>query len=157
MTKFTMDYTGRQVDVLAFDGSTDFGAVMLQQTLAQPGQGGKITAGIQKLAQRFVLELLTIKGTICYDPDRGTNFMLEAQTGQLNTQLDVYGAFARAVDQIGINLVGDEVASDPLDERFDSATIDSIAVEPGVAHIYVTLNSRAANSRSVLIPITLSL
>ena len=157
MTTFSMDYSGRQVDVLAFDGATKFGAVALQQVLAQPGEGGKVTAGIQKLAQRFLLELLTIRGSILYDPTRGTNFLAEAQAGQLNTQLDVYGAFARAVKVASVNLISDESSTDPLDERFKSASIDSIAVAPGVARIFVTLASRAENNRTVLLPISLSL
>ena len=156
-SNFIFDYTGRQIDVLAFDGATPRGEVALQQTLAQPGEGGKITAGIQKLAQRFLLELLTEQGSMLYNPHRGSTFMTEVRLGLLRTQVDVYGSFARAVDQITDNLIGDESASDPLDERFASAAINSIAVAPGAAHIYVSLTSRDGTARPVILPIALSL
>jgi hypothetical protein len=156
-TTFTFDYTGRKVDVLAFDGATRTGEVLLQQTLAQPGEGGKITAGIQKLAQRFLLELLTKKGTLRYQPSRGTNFLVDADMGYLRTQLDVYGSFARALDDIEQNLLSDETEADPLDERYGGAAIESIATSPGVAKLYVALWSLAGEDRKVTIPITLSL
>ena len=103
------------------------------------------------------MELLTEQGSILYAPERGTTFMTEARQGLLNTQLDVCGAFAEALEQIAVNLIGDEVATDPPDECFGNATINSIAVSPGLAKIYVTLTSQAGASRSVLIPISLNL
>lgn len=157
VSKFTFDYTNRLVDVLAFDGATPFGEVMLEQTLCQPDQGGKITAGIQKLAQRFLLELLTEKGSMAYHADRGTWFMRDAKMGYLRTQLDVHGSFARALEDVADNLIKDEVDTDPDDERFGDAEITSIAVSPGLAKIYMTLWSRAGRDRAVTIPLTISL
>ena len=83
--------------------------------------------------------------------------MADANAGLLYTQLDVQGSFSRALQQLAVNLISDESATDPLDERFASATIDSIAVAPGKAYIYVSLLSRAGSARSVIVPIDLSL
>ena len=66
------DYVGRTIDVLAYDGAVPAGEVLLEQIMAQPGEGGKIATGMQKLAQRFILELFTETGSQLYFPNRGT-------------------------------------------------------------------------------------
>jgi len=156
MITFSHDYTGRQVDVLAFDGASPSGEVLLQQVMAQPYQGGKVTAGIQKLAQRFLLCLLTEKGSCPWDVTWGTYFMTEAHLGRFQTPLDVYGAFSQALTEIQTQLTAVESETDPVDERFASAVIDSVAVEADVSKVYVTLWSRAGRDRAVLVSIPLT-
>jgi hypothetical protein len=57
-------YVGRTSDLLAFDDAAIQGNALLTQTLVKPGQGGALIAGIEKLVQRFILELFTEKGSI---------------------------------------------------------------------------------------------
>jgi len=147
------DYAGRKLDVLAFDGATLKGETLLDQVLARPGAGGKITAGVQKLAQRFLLELLTEEETLPYNPSRGCLFMFEARAGYFQTHLDVIGAFARAVSAIRRNLANDETDDDPEDERFASAELKSVSLAAGTARLYVELLSQAGTARTVLLPL----
>ena len=52
-------YIGRSIDVLAFRGGQRAGDVLLEQSLADQFSTGEICTGLQKLAQRFILALLT--------------------------------------------------------------------------------------------------
>lgn len=151
------DYIGRTVDVAAFDGAKPTGKALLAQVLARPGQGGKIVTGIQKLVQRFLIELFTEAGTVPYHPDRGTMFLTEIRSGELRTHLDVLGAFARAVSTIQRTFAAEDKATDPPDERLESVTLDSISFEPGTLRLYATLTSRAGASRPLILPIALVL
>lgn len=150
------DYTGRLIDVLAYDGAIARGEVLLDQTLAQPAESGKICTGIQKLAQRVLLELLTERGTMMYLPDRGTNFMYEARTGCFRTQLDIYGAMSRALVDVRRNLRLEESSSDSDDERYKTAEIIQVVYTPGEAKIWVRVHSQDDNAVGLL-PISVTL
>lgn len=147
------DYASRRVDVLAFAGARRTGEVLLEQALAAAGKGGEITAGIQKLAQWFLLELLTERGSLTYAPDQGTYFMQEARQGYLRTASDVQGAFARAVYAITLALQDDETEDDPDDERFHSAELLAITVSGTGASLTVRLLSKAGVYRDILLPL----
>jgi hypothetical protein len=93
------DYLGRTVDVLAFRGV--FPAArgrdqLLAQELVRPGDGGALIAGIEKLAQRALLILLTKAGSRKYAPGEGTQFMADAESGRWRTTADVTSSFYAA-------------------------------------------------------------
>jgi hypothetical protein len=150
------DYVGRKSDVTAFDGLLPAGEVLLTQQLASDTHSGKIVTGIQKLVQRFLLELLTEQDSMPYLPERGCLFLYEARAGYWHTQLEVQGAFARAVSQIRRNLRNDEIDSDPDDERFGSAELLGVSLSAGAARLSISLASLAGIDRPVILPITVT-
>lgn len=147
------EYTGRTVDILAYQGAPGLGEVLTLQTLAQTGHGGQICTGIQKLAQRFLLELLTEVGTLAYQPTRGCQFMLDARLGLFQNQYDVLASFSASLVDIQRNLQAEESEADPDDERFDSAEAISVTFQPGDASITAQITSLAGTSRSVIAPL----
>lgn len=151
-----LDYAGRTIDVLAYDGAVARGEILLDQTLAQSAEGGKICAGIQKLAQRFLLELLTERGTMTYLPERGTDFMYEARTGRFRTQLDICGAMSRALVDVRRNLRLEESNTNPDDERYKSAEILQVVYTPGEAKLWIRVFSQDNNAVGLL-PIRVTL
>jgi hypothetical protein len=151
-----VDYVGRTSDVAAFDGIQPVGEVLLIAQLAAPEHSGKIVTGIQKLVQRFLLELLTEQDSMPYLPERGCLFLYEARAGYWQTQLDVQGAFARALSQIRRNLQNDETDADPDDERFGAAQLQAVSLEAGSASLSVALSSLAGSARPVILPITVT-
>lgn len=151
------DYQGRTIDVLAYDGATPAGEVLLEQVMAQPGESGKIATGMQKLAQRFILELFTETGSMLYFPERGTLFLTEARRGLFRTQADVFASFARALVDIQRNLQLEEADTDPPDERYQTARILDVTFIDGVASVRVFITSRAGSARQVILPINVSL
>lgn len=147
------DYIGRTIDLLAYQGAPGRGEVLTIQALAQPGKTGQITTGIQKLAQRFLLELLTEVGSIPHLPTRGCQFMVDANSGTFQNQYDVLASFSQSLVDITENMQSVEKDTDPDDERFDRAEVESVAFTPGNASISVRIYSLAGTSRTVIAPL----
>jgi hypothetical protein len=143
----------RVYDVLAFQGAKLIGEVQLQQILFNEAAAGMLCTGIQKLAQRFVLELLTEAGSMLYLPDRGTSFMIRFHQGYLRTETDVFIAFNLALNDLELNLTAEETDADPDDERYASATLDSVTITATSAVLHITLMSRAGTARAVILPV----
>jgi hypothetical protein len=144
----------RVYDVLGLQGAKPMGEVLLQQILFNDAAAGMLCTGIQKLAQRFVLELLTEAGSMLYLPARGTQFMIKFRAGYLRTETDVFIAFNLALNDLELSLAAEELATDSPDEVYASATLDSVAITNGAASLHVTLMSQAGTSREVIMPIS---
>ena len=143
----------RVYDVLAFQGARLLGPVQLEQILFTEAAAGMLCTGIQKLAQRWVLEFLTEAGSIFYLPNRGTKFMTQFRQGVLRTEVDVFIAFNFAMNDIELNLPAEELDTDPLDERYASATLDSVTITTGTVVLHVTLQSLAGTDREIILPV----
>ena len=147
-------YAGRSIDLVAFQGAQESGEVLLVAALALDGGSGSIVTGIQKLAQRFLLELLTEKGSITYST-RGTNFMSDARLGAWRTSGDVEQSFYSALVDIRRNLILEESLTDPKDERFSSASILSVFLRDDGVSIRVQVTSLAGTKRVFIAPLPL--
>jgi hypothetical protein len=150
------DYVGRTVDVVAFQGTVPRGEVQLQQTLALPGTSGQVTTGIVKLGQRFLIELLTERGSLVHRPERGSTFMLEIRSQMIRTQTELYAAFARGLLDVRRNLRGEDRDSDPLDEQYVGAEIISVELSAGNAKVFVAVRSRDTSIPAAIMPIAVS-
>lgn len=148
------DYVGRIYDLLALRGAQPTGETRLQQSLFGRTSAGEICTGIQKLAQRWVLEFLTETGTLLFDPTRGCDFMTVVRAGLLRTEADVLTQFRFAQIDITRNLQAEESSTTAIDEQFASATLTSVELLPGYMQLYVTVLSQAGSSRSVIMPIS---
>jgi hypothetical protein len=148
-------YIGRTIDVAAFQNVTDH-KTLLVQALAEPGKSGTILTGVAKLGQRFLMELLTKRGSMRFLPNRGCNFMIEAQLGYIRTQFDLLSSFSRALLDVAENLKNEEADTDPLDERFGSAEIDSLEFDGSNAKIFIRVTSLDPNAQ-VILPVSTAL
>ncbi len=147
------DYVGRVYDVAAFRGQRSAGDVLLDQSLLDDDSGGAICTGAQKVAQWFVIELMTATGSIPYEPSRGTPFIAELARGQLRSELDVYQAFSLAVGIISTLAAKHTVAADPADERFTGAELLAVSLGPGAARLTIKVSTAAGDARKVILPI----
>jgi hypothetical protein len=151
-------YVGRTVDVLAFDDAKATGDALLTQTLVQPGQSGALITGIEKLVQRFLLELLTEQGSMPYALARGTFFMTQIRAGMLSTSQDLFAAFGAAELEIRTNLRTEEdVATNPADERYKSASLLAASLQGDLAVLTIQVMSVADVSRTVIYPLRVSI
>jgi len=152
------DYVGRTVDVLAFLDADYEGlsSSKLTQELMTSGNGGYVATGIQKLAQRYLLELLTSTGSMIYLPNRGSIFMTEARQGFWKTAADVRQSFNVSELTVRSNLLAEELPTDPADERYAGSTLDTISVSVDSVLIKITLTSQAGIKRELIAPITIS-
>ncbi len=130
------DYAQRKYDYLALQNVQLKGDNQLGMELFNADTSGKICAGVQKLAQRWLLEFLTETGSMPGLPTRGSIFMQLARTGGFRTRRNVETAFAAADMDITRNLRQEETTDMPADERFGAATLVSAAVMPGDLEVF---------------------
>jgi hypothetical protein len=163
------DYVNRKYDYLALQNTTAVTVGRRDRKLGlelfNEKTSGAITTGIQKLAQRWLLEFLTESGSMPGLPNRGSNFMRAARTGQFRSPISVQAQFASADMEISRNLKAEETNSMPDDERFAEAELLNVAVLPGFdvnqasgttaafLSLGVKITSRAGDSREIILPI----
>jgi hypothetical protein len=147
------DYIGRTVDLSIFQGSRPEGDVLLDQSLVGDTDSGAAITGINKLAQRFLIRLLTEKGSIPYLPNEGSEFMYEARTGHFQVVSDVYAAFSASVVDIRRSFLAEEITGEPADEQFEKAELLNVTLSGGEASVLIKLTSRAGTSREYIAPL----
>lgn len=152
----TSDYAGRTVDVAAFKGWAPNKNTEVDQVLVGPGDGGQLIAGIEKLLQRFAIELLTEVGSLEYLPDRGSSFMTAARTGYWRTGDDVRSSFNLALLGVTENLQVEESETDPSDERFASANLLAVSLLGDAVTMSVEVLSQAGTSFTALLPLNVT-
>ena len=150
------DYVGRQVDVAAFKGWSPGAHKQVTQELVLPGKHGEAIAGIEKLLQRFTIELFTELGSLKYLPDRGSSFIIDARNGFWRTGGDVRSSFSTAMLDVAENLKAEEAETDPNDERFVSADLLSVSLFGDKVTLTVKVTSRAGTSFEALLPLTVA-
>ena len=149
-------YAGRTVDVLAFSGAKLSGDTLLSQELVSANNSGLLIAGVEKLVNRFLIELLTEKGSLDYAMDRGSFFMTQLRLGLVRTTADLFYEFSVAELDVRGQLQGEELPTDPDDERYAGSSMLSSSLLGDTMTLSVNVLSRAGTSRNVIFPITFS-
>jgi hypothetical protein len=153
----TNQYVGRKFDLISFRGAVASGEVLLDQTLFGPDSSGEVCTGVQKLGQRWSLEFLTPLGSMGYHlANRGSRFMIVAKQGRLRHEADVQAQFNFASVTIRTNLLNDENDTWNPEDRFKSATLTHIVLQPGFLQMYVVIESQAGATREIILPIPIT-
>lgn len=150
------DYVNRTVDMLVFQGFSTARDHLLSQSLVDVNGFGTIGTGIVKLAQRFLLLLLTEAGSIQFQPTTGCNFMKDARKGRWRTTGDVNQSFGSAVLDIRRQIRLMQLATDPLDEQYDSATLINVQLNGDQVVLRILLTSMAGTPVTLIAPLTVS-
>ena len=116
---------------------------------------GRLVTGLEKLAQRFLLELMTESGSIPFATGRGSSFVPSISRGVLS-EIDVQIAFGVAMLQVTSNLQVEETDDDPDDERFANAQVSDMQLLEGGVKLNITLSNRSGQSGSVSIPLNIN-
>lgn len=152
-----IDYLNRKFDVLSFNGVQLHGQQPLQQSLFSFGDSGSVCTGVQKLAQRWLLEFLTEQGSMGFHlSTRGSSFMTWVRQGRLRSEFDVQTFFNFAELQVQTNLQAEETSDQPDEERFDSATLSQILLMDDDIGLVVLIRSRAGDTREIILPINIT-
>jgi len=114
--------------------------------------GGMQITGAVKLGQRYLVELLTEKGTLAYLPDRGTTF-LTALRLEHYSELDVIAAFSEAKIDLQRNLVLEENEDDPNVERYSDSEIDEIVIANGAIKMTIRVFTLSGGEMLVELPV----
>lgn len=151
-----LEYAGKTVDHLAFDDAKPVGDTLLTQTLVKQRQSGALITGISKLVQRFIVELLTEKGSLDYLPERGTFFMTALRLGLIRTSQELFATFNAAIQDVRLNLQLEEKDTDPIDEKYRNAELISTSLLGDTATLVVRITSQAGDARVVTYPLRIS-
>lgn len=151
-----MSYAGRTVDLVAYYLETPLGETKLGQDLARPSLGGEICTGPQKLAQRFLIKLFTITGSVKYRPTDGCNFMSTILSGNLRSSADTFLAFSVAVATLRRQFVTEDLLVTQRDEQFKSAELQTVKIQADQITLYINLTSQAGTSAVAILPISAS-
>jgi len=157
----SVNYTGRMVDLFIFQG-----AKLNGDQLILPGfdgeNGGKVTSGIQKMAQTWAILFLTELGSIQYDPQIGSEFVTNFRLGLIRDETDVQTEFGLAASQVADQLAlvqqGLETPA-PNDEILSSADLVRFTIDRarGTLTLYVSLTSQAGTKHDILLPIPVAI
>jgi hypothetical protein len=147
-------YDNRVYDFLALQNVKQSGETQLGLELFTAANSGLICIGVQKLAQRWLLEFLTETGSMVGLPTRGTNFMTLVRQGRLRTTAAITAQFHFAAHVARLTLSAEENDTWPDDERIAEVKLQSIAFLPGYAKLYVLVASRAGDTREIIMPVS---
>ncbi|WP_353208386.1 hypothetical protein [Sphingorhabdus sp.] len=147
------DYATRKYDYLALRNVDTTAKAQLGLELFTQVDNGQICVGVQKLAQRWLLEFLTETGSLLAAPDRGCDFMVAVRQGRLRNVLNVRTTFSAADLDIRRNLTNEEYEGMPADERFGSVELTNETILAGFMRLDVKINSAAGTSRAIIVPI----
>lgn len=149
-----VDYLNRRFDVLALQGAQSRGEVLLNQSIFSTGNSGQICTGVQKLAQRWALEFLTIRGSMPFHmSERGSDFMTWLRHGRIRTEFDVTSYFNFAAQQVKTNLLNEETEDMNPEDRFLQASLLQIGLGNNTLQLYVNVVSLAEDTRQIILPI----
>lgn len=153
------DYVGRTVDVLAFQGKFPrAGDQRLTQSLVDASGYAYSVTGIQKLAQRFLILLLTDRSSQPYRlKARGTSFLAQGRMGLWRTTLDVAQSFAVAVLDVRRTLDAEDQASDSAEEKLGTVQLTGVSLDGDQVTLRVDFRSKAGTTLRYVAPIPITI
>lgn len=123
---------------------------------------GKVTTGMQKVADRFTVTFLNMVGSTEHDPDFGTGLIAGISIGSSMNFGVLQSNIAVAVSEAEQQIIYDDTDdiykdSQPDDEKLASAVCDAVEYVPkfGVLKIYVTLTNVAGEEYTYVLPANL--
>ena len=151
----SVDYTGRTVDLLIFQGVAESGKQPIELGF---GTAGSLCTGVQKVAQTWTMLFMTDRGTVLNKPTRGSSFLTAVRQGRIQVDSDVRAQFALAADQVRRTMELDAAAASPAlptDERLDNATLESFTLDKGASYLYlkIRITTLAGDDRTVFLPV----
>lgn len=157
---YTTGYSGRQTDIELLQ-SVARPVVLQQVTVSNVADTPKIVAGVQKLAQRYTLLLLTDVSSVQFDEDQGTSLLARILGGTIQNRGRLQGAFAvassRVLDQLRKDDRQEDVFGDAPDDEVLNSTqlIDfDIDFDANTVYLKVKLTTDAGTDITFVVPAT---
>jgi hypothetical protein len=154
----SVDYTGRTVDQLIFQGVEATGDQLVDLGW---GDAGEMCTGVQKVAQTWTTLFMTDLGSIPLDTERGSSFMPAIRLGRIQVDEDVIAEFNLAADRVRRTMDQDaaDVGNLPDDERLDEAILDSFEIfqAASLLQLKVVIRTIAGDSRTIFLPVPVSI
>ena len=151
----SVDYTGRSVDLLIFQGVAELGK---NEIVPAWGDVGYLCTGVQKVVQTWTVLFLTERSTVLNDPGRGTDFLQAVRSGRIQVEEDVPAEFSMAADRIS-RLMDQDAANAgdlPDDERLDFAALLEYRIDRLASYLYLKIRilTIAGEERTIFLPVS---
>jgi len=107
-------------------------------------------SGPALVGEHFLVEILTMRGSLTYLPDRGCGFL--ENLSYANTEFDIFNAFAAARLRLHENLSLALRGRSP-DEQYKDASLEEIGLRPdGVMLLRFRVETRSGDHQVVSLP-----
>ena len=154
----SIDYTGRLVDILIFQGVKEAGNQPVDTGF---GEAGFVCTGIQKVAQTWAILFMTDYGSVLNKPTRGSSFFPAVRRGRIQVEEDIPAEFSLAAEQVRRTMELDAVDAPelPSDERLDGANLLDYDLfrEQSLLRLKIRIKSLAGDSRVVFLPVPVAI
>jgi len=148
------DFVGRRIDLSLFSNvpTVENDNRLLVHAMSVNGVA-TVCTGVQKLAQRVLMRLFTVKGSRRYQPDEGCLFMADAAKGVFRSTANVVASFAAARTDILIQFAAERYDTDPLDEVLVDLRLDNVLLALDGVAITVRITTAAGSTRKLIAPL----
>ncbi len=123
--------------------------------LSKPFRSGAYVSGARKLAQHFIAELMTQKGSVRFDPDFGCRLPNELRGYNMLSLGDLHGVLARGLNDVVTNVRGRERITDTPDEMLSDASIVDMTQRLDRVIVSLRLRTEAGDDLVVTLPVEL--
>ena len=123
--------------------------------LSKPFRSGAYVAGAQKLAQHFIAELMTQRGSVRFDPEYGCRLPGELRGYNVLTLSDIHGVLARGISDVITNIRSRERVTDTADEMPADASIVDLRQRLDCVVASLRIHTEAGDQVVVPLPIEL--
>jgi hypothetical protein len=157
ITGTTTDYSFRTVDILIMGGINPLSPDIQKDTLTF-GKPSQQVTGVQKLIQRYAINMMTVLGSQVNYPTYGTNFVkslltMSGVTTNAATHLFNFANMKtisefRAYQAANPNL--------PLDEQLNTATLLSFNSSGDTINIQISISTLAGQNLIFVLPLPLT-
>lgn len=123
--------------------TSDVSVLFLTSSGAISGPGeNTLVAGILKLAQKVLLELLTSQGSMPYNSDIGSSFLTTLSKRNIYSEYDVFMTFALASASVKQHLQLQETEDMPTSEKLRDIKLKKIVAVPETLLLTVTVTNQ---------------
>lgn len=160
MINTSTDYTGRKVDLEIFQTENPVAVSKQLDLTMTTGDVSRKVAGIQKLAQRYLLTFFTAQGTVKFNVKYGSIFMPAVAGGLLQSRTAIVQYFSFANINVGQQLRFQDQSVEglalPSDEKYAKSYLLDYAVDTSLSQLYlkVMLESLAGTTYTFILPVT---
>ena len=123
--------------------------------LSKPFRSGAYVTGAQKLAQHFIAELMTQRGSVRFDPGYGCRLPGELRGYNMLSLSDIHGVLARGINDVATNIRSRERVTDTVDEMLADATIVDLRQRLDCVIVSLRIHTEAGRHVVVQLPIEL--
>jgi hypothetical protein len=127
----------------------------LESLLSRPYCSGSYAVGVQKLSQQFMAELMTLAGSVRFDPNYGCSFINDIRSCNATALVDIRRSLTSNVNTVTANRRRRETGDEPLDELLDRVEITGLDQYLDQVIVSLRVYSEAGSQTAVQLPLDL--